>query len=88
MAWGTLRKATQSDYNVLNQKAKEFAERHNLDIEYSDVNGESYEFLDIAINFSENTAYLKQLWKRIIRRALNAPGADGIAYGYVGYYIS
>ena len=32
------------------------------------------------------TCRLSRLWRRIVRRVLKSPNADGIAYGYVGYY--
>ena len=90
MAWATLRKATETDICSLRAAAKRFCDRHALDCEES----ESPEFvIDCALN-PGNCGYvhedlakrLKPLWARIVRRILGK-GAEGIAYGHVGYHV-
>lgn len=94
MAWSTIRKATDEDFERLQDAARRFIERHAEDFPYLDC-----EDPDVAENCARalenelgSDAYereergrrLRPLWRRCIRRALRCSGAEGIAYGYVG----
>jgi len=99
MAWSTIRKATAEDYEKLEKRAAAFIERHDLrtmieapgypegEIVWALEDHLSY-YADEANNPSpEHTRYLRQLWKRVVIRALRHPWADGISHGYVGYWV-
>lgn len=84
MAWNTIRKATETDTNKLNAAAIRFCDTHCLnygETPYGEISAQSA--VESAI---EQDAALRKLWKRVVRRALNEPTADGIAYGYVGRF--
>lgn len=92
--WVTIRKATEQDAEILERKAFEFMRRHDDPANFAHM----YTMLDAVTYLIEEEAendkswgtrrasYLRSLWKRIVPRALNAPGAEGIAYGAVGYH--
>jgi len=97
MAWVAIRKATDDDWCLLEERAARFIKRHNkilkrlgvLDFDEPDQD----KLGDLGMNPSgesesekEKRLYLYQLWLRIVRRALDSPDAEGIAYGYVGYW--
>ena len=42
---------------------------------------------DIGVPMMPDGGYLERLWRRIVRRALRCPGADGIAWDHVGYHV-
>lgn len=98
MAWGTLRQATDDDVQRLTSAAQRFCVRHGID-QPGNVPVNGFEFVnaieDLVANMTDPSqqewtcregAYLGRLWRRCVRRALG-PGADGIAYGYVGYSV-
>lgn len=100
MAWGTIRPVSDDDYEQLNKAARRFVARHPeiKNRMYTDdpmKSGRWFGAVDTAIdsydaggawNDVEHGKYLKILWRRVVRRALDEPDSDGIAYGYVGYY--
>jgi hypothetical protein len=98
MAFRTIRKATDEDYERLNKAARRFSDRHpELRVQKFGVDSWS-NAVDTAIGIETmihsdpndwdyvGAKYLEMLWKRIVRRATNEPNADGIAYGYIGYH--
>lgn len=89
MAWNAIRKATEEDYEKLDQRAKAFYVRHDLQCVYP-MPSESVtaqEMWVIVEDIAEQwyTRRLLCLWRRIVQRALKHKAAEGIAYGYVGY---
>lgn len=101
MAWGTLRLATDEDYEKLDKAARRFADRHGLEYPtekedrklggwFQHIDG----LIDMAVDMHkdpndyehEDVTYIAMLWKRVVRRALDEPSADGISWGYVGYF--
>jgi len=94
MAWSTIRKATDEDYEKLEQRAEAFLKRHNLDIDWYAQEGQSKAVAledilnyDIEHGIPSEARYLLGLWKRIVKRALGHHWAEGIAYGYVGFSV-
>jgi len=92
MAWSTIRKATDEDYEKLQQRAEAFIKRHGLDIDWYALEGQSKASAledilsyDVQHGIESEARYLPGLWKRIVKRALGHPWAEGIAYGYVGF---
>lgn len=96
MAWATIRRATADDVAKLNEKAAEFAKRHDLP-SWRFTDGErQITDLDVMLDldYCASQDYqidrakkrrLRAQWMRIVRRALGSPNADGIAHGCVGY---
>jgi hypothetical protein len=100
MAWGIIRKATDEDYEALNKAARRFAARHNLNLNFFNPDsGSIYENVDMYVDMlldehkdpndyeHREAKYLAMLWKRVIRRALNEPSADGISWEHVGSHV-
>lgn len=100
MAWSTIREATSEDYAALNKAARRFADHHNLDVTNFESGNNWYYRVDMTIssyvwqhrdpNDVEHwdAARLANLWRRVVRRALKEPSADGIAYNYVGSRVN
>lgn len=96
MAWVTIRKATEEDYDILEERAGQFLERHGLErTEWHTTYVDAVEchicvsnnpFYDYGTATREGIMYLRCLWHRIVRRALNHPWAEGIAWDCVGYH--
>lgn len=88
MAWNTIRKATETDVTRLNEAAERFCNRHNIHFEEGAALTAVEDATVLDYRASDHFLYrareLRPLWKRVMRRALNSPDADGIAYGYVG----
>ena len=83
MGWNTIRRATDADKKALEAAARKFCERHAIRCNEFD---QPEMTIDCEIDCNpDNGAYLKKLWRGCVRRALNEPQADGIAYDYVGY---
>jgi hypothetical protein len=90
MSWSTIRRASENDTTRLTAAAERFCARH--DIDYHDCTAEFA--IDCALDIGGSPSYehlnrarrLAPLWRRIIRRTLGN-GAEGIAYGYVGFHI-
>ena len=89
MSWGTLRKANDEDLAALNAAARRFAERHDITFasEISDVDTVEYWLYEQDKDDFRLGKYYARLWNRCVARALKHPGAEGIAYGYVGYHV-
>lgn len=88
MAWSTIRPATTDDTNNLNRAARNFLTRHpeikplgeeNL------VNAVEYGIDPEREDYPGQYAYLRKLWRAIVKRTLGHKWAEGIAYGYVGF---
>jgi len=93
MAWGTIRRATDEDEQRLTAAAIRFARRYEIDL-IGDENDAVFEIEGIVdlVRHSEwvprpLTHRLPGYWMAVVRRALREPGAEGIAYGYVGYHV-
>jgi gluconate kinase len=100
MAWGTIRPATDEDYENLNKAARRFAARHpevhdhmheGDPITDADRGVTWYASVTNAVDFmerySENGKYIAMLWKRCFRRAVDEPSAEGIAWGHIGSHV-
>jgi hypothetical protein len=84
MAWRVLRPATAEDVRVLEAAAERFARRHGVPV----VRGLRPEpALDAVMWATSSDVDLRRRWRRVVRRVLDAPGADGIAYGAVGFEV-
>jgi hypothetical protein len=88
MGWMTIRPATDDDVLALEQAAARFCKRHSLHddltADYGHITAIRYAITDAE--WTDGT-YLRNLWRRIVRRTLGHPWAEGIDYGYVGYYV-
>ena len=94
MSWGTIRQSTGEDIARLNVAATSFCKRHDLppmdwyrlgsELTYNGYGNADYD-MAIGNHTCGDLKRLNRLWKRVMRRALREPNADGIAYGYVGY---
>ncbi len=89
MAWSTIRRATTGDHESLDSAATRFIERHHLDPMrfgnehiHDALTNELYARYQYADYDDERRLW--RLWLACMRRALNEPHAEGIAYGYVG----
>ena len=95
MSWSVIRKATDEDYEKLEQRAEAFCKRHSLDIDEGYLCGQSKAIIleDVLSydtlhgNAPHEARYLLKLWKRIVKRALGHHWAEGIAYGTVGFEV-
>lgn len=88
MAWSTIRRATESDVVALNQRANAFMARHDIEELFPDATPTATveEYLAyLRDNHDPKYARLNRLWLGVVRRALGHNGAEGIAYGYVGF---
>ncbi len=91
MSWSTIRRANDSDTAAVKAAAERFCRRHSIDTD----GGQGAEFaLDCVLNPArgdtareERARHLRPLWRRIVRRVLGSPDAEGVAYGYVGYSV-
>lgn len=92
--WTNIRMATDADVTLLERKAREFIARHD-EVEnwahmFNMVDAVRFLIEDEAENDktwgTHRAPYLRRLWKRVVARALKTPGAEGIAYGTVGYH--
>ncbi len=85
MAWSTLRRATEDEEAAMTAAARRFCKRHGID-----TSGELSLELTIECHISglypEDQPRMRRLWKRIVQRTLGN-GAEGIAYGYVGFHV-
>ena len=86
----TIRRAMADDYDRLEAAAERFAKRHKITrLDYhgswEDTVEQHIDYLDFC-GCWEDAAYLRRLWRAVIRRALREPNAHGIAYGHVVYY--
>jgi hypothetical protein len=86
MAWGTIRKATDDDRARISAAAEKFCARHQIGIpqDWSAEAAIAFECYGGAGH--PGNPELRRYWKRVIKRILGN-GADGIAYGYVGYVV-
>ena len=87
MGWSTIRKATQEDKELLEQKAQEYCDRHKIVVDFDTA----LETITYHVNYGgyipdPNCLNIKRNWKRIVER-LFGKGAEGIAYGYIGFYV-
>jgi hypothetical protein len=100
MAWSTIRKATEEDWERLSAAARTFIERHLDEFPYLKLDDpevqRDYVFaLEGELDYRSSDAYdhemkcrrLGRLWRRCVRRALRDGNAEGIAYGYVGQSV-
>jgi len=99
MAWSTIRRATDEDNERLEAAARRFIARHETDLPYVIMDGPN----DDVVNELDNQLYqlitdyhhplhgralqLRRLWRKVVARTLGAPGAEGIAYGHVGFHV-
>ncbi len=92
MAWGTIRRATDKDTEALRIAAERFCKRHGIET-HDGFGPESAIDCALCPGYGasdyehDQVKRLRPLWARIVRRALNSPNAEGIAYGYVGYHV-
>jgi hypothetical protein len=92
MAWVPIRKTTEEDWRKLEDKAKAFMERHGLSLDdpYDSYQDTLDAFALAPIGEGEEQEQerliLYRLWLRVLRRTLKEPQADGIAYGFVGFW--
>ncbi len=84
MGWYTIRKAKAEDYQALETAAVRFCKRHSIEF---DTMFTAQMAIDFTLDDREDpkAKHLRPLWRRIVRRTLGHPYAEGIAYGYVGY---
>jgi hypothetical protein len=88
MAWSTMHKASEEDFERVESSARRFAVRHDLFM-VNDCNGENEGLpahLEVGLIVDDRPG-LRPLWRRCVVRALG-PGAEGIAYGYVGFHVN
>ena len=89
MAWSTIRKATDEDYERLDTTARNFASRHNISIVEGDNPAQTVEW---AISDHDNwpgmNAYLRKLWRARKKYALRDKRAEGIAWGHIGRNVN
>lgn len=91
MAWSTIRKATDTDIDRLQSAAVRFCRRHEIPFQNpQQATSEIDCLLSLGPECGHEIEYkakrLRPLWRRIVRRTLGN-GADGIAYGYVGFSV-
>jgi len=92
MAWATIREATTDEYTLLEKRAKAFALRHRKLLgNKGHCPGLAWVgFIEDGISYErrfgdlQEAQYVDRLWKRVVQRVLGQ-GAEGIAYGHVGY---
>jgi hypothetical protein len=93
MGWGTIRRATDEDVKGLELTAQRFAARHGIYVDESGATRSVDLWIDRAMRDGEGWTgqnsgrVLGRQWRACVRRCLHSPGADGIEYGYVGYYV-
>ena len=96
MGWNIIRKAVADDWIKLDRRAKAFIERHDLDTSgYGSVKPRAWQLLEDTLDSEieghgperDYYIYLRQLWKRVVARALDHSDAEGIAWGCVGYHV-
>jgi len=100
MPWQTIRRANRDDIEKLEAAAQRFIERHrsqlrNLGFHHDEETASAAYDLDLIVlpepddpQWIRGTrTHIRKLWKAITRRTLDAPDADGIAYGFVGYHV-
>jgi hypothetical protein len=91
MAWRVIRKATEEDYERLGSAAERFAVRHGIRLPYDCTRRWAGWEVGMELTPSryevptEERRRLRQLWRRVVRRALHSRTAEGIAYDTVGY---
>jgi len=95
MAWATIRRATEQDTEALEAAAQRWCtrrglnpciDRHGADDWTSTAEHYLWE-LDRDCQHEDRAHYRQELhnWHRVVARALGDSGAEGIAYGHVGY---
>ncbi len=88
MAWSTIRPATDADIDALNETAKRFAHRHNLARAIAPWISDNHGWYDqVEAYLQAHATGSNHLWRRCVRRALNEPNADGIAWGSVCRHV-
>lgn len=92
MTWSTIRRATTDDIEALESAAQRFCDRHEIDTDGFDsalsaLDCETSSAGGCSLEIQERATHLQQLWVRIVRRTLDSPNAESIAYGYVGYHV-
>jgi hypothetical protein len=84
-----MREATQEDIEKLETRAQEFCKRHELEILNGDTAVQTIDFR-LSDRYGEDDygrderKRLERLWYGVTSRTLGS-GAEGIAYGYVGF---
>jgi len=84
MGWTTIRKATRGDEQTLQHVAERLCKRHNIEFD-SDFSALTAIEYTLDSDRDNHAQHLRPLWRKIVRRALGHPHAEGIAWGYVGY---
>lgn len=74
-----IRPAYRLDYNALNAAAERFARRHRIRLT-GPARGQDY-FVRLQMELS--TPRHRRLWRDCLRRAVNAPDAYRVDYGYI-----
>jgi len=92
MAWSVIRRATEEDRELLEERAEAFCQRHDIPVEARDSAIQEADWFVEPRNDDDEgqrieRQYLKRLWLRVVRRALNHPWADGIAWDTVGFVV-
>jgi hypothetical protein len=90
MAWSTIRKATNEDCEKLETRAEAFAKRHGIERGeiVTAVTSVENHIAWASENYEPEGPYLNKLWRAVVKRALDHPWAEGIAWGYVGFYVA
>jgi hypothetical protein len=69
--------------------AERFVKRHNIDVCDDDpelsISAACHPGKSAAHDLTDRAGRLRPLWRQILKRITGSP--DGIAYGYVGYYV-
>ena len=97
MAWVCGRRATEDDYEKLENTAQRFIKRHDLQeivdrtAGPEEITGFSSDYGKLSFylwpmdEFDYDVIYLTKLWKQCFRRAIKDVSATGIGWGYIGY---
>lgn len=97
MAWVIIRTATAEDHDALNKSARRFADRHNIpislqkstwDIPIPQLHEQVSDHIEFRVGsdyYNHEAKALRRLWWRCIARATGCKGAEGIAWGSIGY---
>jgi hypothetical protein len=84
MSWVVIRKITNADTELLNARAIAFQKRRMPHLRPF----EDWRYLHDDLYYGKDDPYIYPEWRawlKVFRRAVKSNGAEGVAYGYIGY---
>lgn len=86
MAWVVIRNATEQDYEAIEKSAEKFCKRHNIRVNKWESDETAIEnFAGYLDDCKDDCGYTMRLWQKCLSRAVEEPGATGIAWGAIGH---